>query len=73
MLERLRKMGRRSVKMTQPFRQELTPYAKKLHTMQFKVVKTGKNGEEKDWPLYGITYIEDLRAKPDRDLEDLEP
>jgi len=64
--------GWRSGKMTQPFRQELMPYAKKLHTMQFQGVKPDEN-EEKNWPLHGITYIEDLRTRTNREIEDLEP
>ena len=65
--------GWRRGKMDQPCRQELKPYAQKLNAMQFKGVKPDVNDEKKDWPLYGITYIEDLRAKSDRDLEDIEP
>lgn len=65
--------GWRRGKMTQPFRQELTSYAKKLHTMQFQGSKPDVNDEKKEWPLYGITYIGDLRGKADKEMEDLEP
>lgn len=64
--------GWRRGKMDQPFRQELKPYARKLHAMQFQGIKPDED-KGKNWPLYGITYIEDLRARVDRALEDLEP
>ena len=56
--------------MQQPCRQELRPYARKLHIMQFEGEKTA-DGVDQSWKLYGITYIDDLRGKSDK-LEDAE-
>ncbi|HEX40495.1 MAG TPA: DUF3800 domain-containing protein [Phycisphaerales bacterium] len=52
--------------MSQPCRDELKPFARKLHLMQFEGEKPGDAPGEK-WRLYGITYIDDLRGRRDRD------
>jgi hypothetical protein len=55
--------------MPQPIREELLPYATKLHEMQF-VGEKPKRDEEGVWHLYGIRYIDDLRSQFDREQED---
>ena len=61
--------GWRLNKMQQKCREELKPYATKLHLMQFEGEKTD-NGEE-SWKLYGINYIDDLRGRTDK-IDDIE-
>lgn len=56
-------------RMDQPCRDELRPYAMKLHDMQFMGEKP-KAGGEGTWQLYGITYLDDLRGQFDREQED---
>lgn len=46
--------------MAQRVREELEPYASKLHDMQFHGEKPKPDGSGV-WQLHGITYIEDLR------------
>jgi len=55
--------------MPQPIRQELRPYANKLHEMQFVGEKPRQN-EEGVWHLFGIRYIDDLRGQFDREQEE---
>ncbi|MBI2825948.1 MAG: DUF3800 domain-containing protein [Planctomycetia bacterium] len=57
--------GWRTSRMTQPARQELRPYATKLHDMQFHGDKP-KAGGEGVWQLHGIVYMDDLRGRADR-------
>jgi hypothetical protein len=52
-------------RMTQPVREELRPYAQKLHDMQFQGEKP-KGGGQGIWELHGIVYIDDLRGQFDR-------
>jgi len=52
--------------MNQPTRNELKPFAQKLHDMQFLGEKPRQDGEGV-WPLYGITYLDDLRGRWDRE------
>jgi len=58
--------GWRMNKMTQPTREELLPYAKKLHDMQFHGEKPKQQGTGV-WPLHSINYIDDLRSQADRE------
>ncbi|HEY1377710.1 MAG TPA: DUF3800 domain-containing protein [Gemmataceae bacterium] len=51
--------------MVQPVRDELRPYANKLHDMQFRGEKPKPDGGG-TWPLYGIVSIDDLRGRFDR-------
>jgi hypothetical protein len=46
-------------------REELRPYAQKLHDMQFQGEKP-KGGGQGIWELHGIVYIDDLRGQFDR-------
>ena len=55
--------------MPQPIRQELRPYATKLHEMQFVGEKPRQN-EEGVWHLYGIRYIDNLRGQFNREQEE---
>ncbi|MCD4727458.1 MAG: hypothetical protein K8R46_07350 [Pirellulales bacterium] len=55
--------------MTQPIRQELQPYAAKLHDMQFRGEKP-KQDKDGVWRLFGIRYIDDLRGQFDREQEE---
>ncbi|MCC6126790.1 MAG: DUF3800 domain-containing protein [Pirellulales bacterium] len=55
--------------MRQPIRPELSPYADKLHGMQFVGEKPRRN-EEGVWRLFGIRYIDDLRGQFDREEEE---
>lgn len=57
--------GWRSKRMSLPCREELRPYAKKLHDMQYKGSKPKRDGSG-SWPLYGILYLDDLRGRLDR-------
>lgn len=52
-------------RMPQPSRDELKPFAKKLHEMQFHGQKPKRNGMGY-WPLHGIVYLDDLRGHLDR-------
>jgi hypothetical protein len=58
--------------MSQPAREELRPYASKLHDMQFHGYKPKVDGSG-DWPLHGIWYIQDLRDQVDRAAAEDEP
>jgi hypothetical protein len=51
--------------MRQPSRDELKPFAKKLHEMQFHGEKP-KDDENGCWPLHGIAYLDDLRGRQDK-------
>ena len=52
-------------RMAQPCREELKPYADKLHDMQFHGEKP-RAGQDGVWPLHGIVYLDDLRGSFDR-------
>jgi len=56
-------------RMEQPVREELRPYARKLHDMQFHGEKPKAKGAGV-WHLHGITYIDDLRGQADREEEE---
>lgn len=58
--------GWRLSRMPQPFREELRPYATKLHDMQYHGSKPKLEGTG-GWPLHGIWFIDDLRSQADRD------
>jgi len=61
--------GWRLGSMTQPRRNELRPFADKLHEMQFQGEKPHRDGKGvRD--LYGIKYIGDLRGRFDREDQD---
>lgn len=60
--------GWRNGRMTQAVRAELRPYVAKLRDMQFRGEKP-KDNEDGTWPLFGITYLDDLRGRFDRDIE----
>jgi len=55
--------------MPQVIREELLPYATKLHEMQF-VGEKPKQNEEGVWHLFGIRYIDDLRSQFDREQDE---
>lgn len=57
--------GWRINSMPQPRRAELTPYADKIHQMQFRGEKPKSSGRG-TWKLFGIRYIDDLRGQLDR-------
>jgi hypothetical protein len=61
--------GWRLDRMTKPRRDELKPFADKLHQMQFKGSKPKQDGVGSH-DLFGITYIDDLRGRFDKQ-EDL--
>lgn len=56
--------GWRLGSMPQSSREELRPYATKLHEMQFQGQKPKPDGSGA-WQLYGINYISDLRGQLD--------
>lgn len=58
--------GWRLGSMPQRCREELRPYAQKLHDMQFVGEKPKRDGDGV-WQLYGIRYLDDLRGEFDRD------
>jgi len=60
--------GWRLGKMPQLARQELRPYADKLHDMQYQGERPGRDGEGVI-RLHGICYLDDLRGKRERDDE----
>lgn len=60
--------GWRSRRMHQPSRPELRSYAAKLHEMQYQGEKPRPDGSGV-WPLHGITYLDDLRGRFDREEE----
>ncbi len=51
--------------MPQPSRDELKPYAQKLHEMQFHGQKPKRDGAG-HWSLHSIVYLDDLRGRLDR-------
>ena len=51
--------------MPQVSRQELKPFADKLHELQFHGQKPKRDGTGY-WPLHGIVYLDDLRPRSDR-------
>lgn len=60
--------GWRLNRMPQPAREELRPYAAKLHDMQFHGQKP-RGDQSGHWQLHGITYLDDLRGQWDRGEE----
>lgn len=60
--------GWRLQSMPQPCREELRPYAAKLHEMQYHGEKP-KRGSTGCWRLHGIRYLDDLRGRFDRKAE----
>ncbi len=50
--------------MDGPVREELRDYASKIEEMVFQTVRTDENS--RDWPIYGVKYISDLRAREER-------
>ena len=54
--------------MRHPCRAELKPYADKLHEMQYRGERPHPDGTS-TIPLFGITFINDLRRKRDREAE----
>jgi hypothetical protein len=56
--------GWRLNSMTEPARDELRPFANKLHEMQFHGQKPKADGGA--WSLHGIVYMDDLRGQFDR-------
>jgi len=54
--------GWRLNRMPQPVRDELQPYASKLHDMQFHGQKPMADGSGV-WQIHGITYLDDLRGQ----------
>jgi hypothetical protein len=61
--------GWRSRRMQQPDRPELRAYAAKLHEMQYRGQKPRPDGSGA-WSLYGITYLDDLRSRLNRETEE---
>ncbi len=61
--------GWRLNRMTQRRRDELGPYASKLHDMQFHGEKPKPDGSGV-WELHGIVYIDDLRGRAERGDDD---
>jgi len=55
--------------MAQPSRDELKPYANKLHEIQYHGLKPKRDGSG-HWPLHGIIYMDDLRGRIDRLAEE---
>jgi hypothetical protein len=53
-------------KMKQIAREELKPFANKIHEMQYRGFKLDPQTDE-TWPLYGIFYLDDLRGRSDRE------
>ncbi len=51
--------------MPQPSRDELKPFARKLHEMQYHGQKSREDGRG-FWPLHGIVYLDDLRGRLDK-------
>ncbi len=60
--------GTRLNKMKEPTRKEIEPLA----TIAFNMRYVGKRFDEsdgKEWPVYGMFYVEDLRPKQEREAE----
>jgi hypothetical protein len=57
--------GWRLSRMPQPCRDELKPYARKLHDLQYHGRKPKQDGTG-HWQLHGIVYLDDLRGRLDR-------
>lgn len=55
----------RNRQMTKPAREELRPFAAKLHGMQFRGEKPDSDGTG-TMPLYGIFFLDDLRPRSER-------
>ena len=55
--------------MSQPFREELTPYAMKVHEMQYRGEKPKDDGTG-SWPLNGIVYLDDLRGRLEKSIDE---
>jgi len=56
-------------RMNQPCRDELRPYAAKLHDMQFHGQRPKATGDGV-WELHGIAYISELRGRFDKALQE---
>lgn len=55
-------------KMTEPTRAEIEPYAKLAFDMRY-VGKRFDETDGKEWPCYGVFYLDDLRPRSEREGE----
>ncbi|MCI0699430.1 DUF3800 domain-containing protein [candidate division KSB1 bacterium] len=56
--------GVRLKRMTQPTRVEMEPFGQMAFNLKYVGKRFDDNGKE--WPVYGVTYIDDLRPVTDR-------
>ena len=61
--------GMRLNKMTEPVREEIKPYADYVFNMRY-VGKRLDEIDSKEWPVYGIFYLDDLRPKKEREPDE---
>jgi len=60
--------GTRLSKMKEPTRQEIEPLADVASDMRY-VGKRFDESDGREWPVYGIFYMDDLRPKQERDAD----
>jgi hypothetical protein len=54
--------------MTEATRQEIEPLAEIAFDMRY-VGKRFDESDGKDWPTYGVFYVDDLRSKQEREAD----
>jgi len=58
--------GLRLNRMIKPTRDEIVPFGQRAFDLRY-IGQRPNETDGKTWPVYGITYIEDLRPKAERD------
>ncbi len=58
--------GLRLNRMVRPTRPEIEPYGQRAFELRYMGHRVNE-ADGRDWPVYGITYIEDLRPKAERE------
>ena len=60
--------GLRLNRMIKPTRDEIMPFSQRAFDMRY-VGQRASETDGKTWPIYGITYLDDLRPKTERDSD----
>lgn len=55
--------------MTEPTRPEVEPFTKLAFDIRY-VGKRFDESSEKEWPCYGVFYLDDLRPKREREKDE---
>ena len=61
--------GTRLKRMTEPTRPDVEPFAKLAFDIRYVGRRCDESGA-KEWPCYGIFYVDDLRPKHERENDE---